>query len=114
MPFIMFTSIFIILYIVYIIAGVLFYDLQLFDYIDEIYPWLLFILFFFSKQKFSKPFIIFLCVSIFYFIYSLYIQSNVLVAICNDFIIEIKPFLTFFSLLCLRPVFTNKQIILLT
>ena len=113
MPFIMFTSIFIILYIVYIIAGVLFYDLQLFDYIDEIYPWLLFILFFFSKQKFSKPFIIFLCVSIFYFIYSLYIQSNVLVAICNDFIIEIKPFLTFFSLLCLRPVFTNKQIILL-
>ena len=114
MPFIMIASIFIILYIVYIIAGVLFYDLRLFDYIDEIYPWLLFILFFFSKKKFSKPFIIFLCVSIFYFIYSLYIiQSNVLVAICNDFIIEIKPFLTFFSLLCLRPVFTNKQIILL-
>lgn len=110
----MIASIFIILYIVYIIAGVLFYDLRLFDYIDEIYPWLLFILFFFSKKKFSKPFIIFLCVSIFYFIYSLYIiQSNVLVAICNDFIIEIKPFLTFFSLLCLRPVFTNKQIILL-
>lgn len=50
----MFTSIFIILYIVYIIAGVLFYDLQLFDYIDEIYPWLLFILFFLVNRNFQN------------------------------------------------------------
>lgn len=85
----------------------------MFDSIDEIYPWLLFGLFLFSKKKFSKPFFIFIGISVFYLVYSIIIRSNVLDAIFFDFIIETKPYLTFFSVLCLKPKFTIKQINLL-
>ena len=85
----------------------------MFDSIDEICPWLLFMLFLFSKKKISKSFLIFIGICIFYLLYSIIIRSNVLNAIFFDFIIETKPYLTFFSVLCLRPKFSIEQINLL-
>lgn len=104
------ASLFIVLYIVYIFFGVLFYDFRLFSSIDEIYPWLLFVILLFSRQRFSRPLIVWLSVALFYLIYSFTIESNTADAILSDFVAEIKPYTVFLVLLCLKPRFTRWQL----
>lgn len=109
----MIASLFTILYIVYIVLGVLFYDLHYCSYIDEIYPWLLLSVLLFSRRKFSKPLAVWLCIALFYLLYSFTIVSNTDEAILSDFIAETKPYTAFLALLCLRPRLSRRQLNLL-
>ena len=93
----MIASLFTILYIVYIVLGVLFYDLHYCSYIDEIYPWLLLSVLLFSRRKFSKSLAVWLCIALFYLLYSFAIASNTNEAILSDFIAETKSVETILS-----------------
>ena len=100
-----------------LIFGVIFYDsidALGFSYVDEICALLLVILFaymvFSTKSwEFNKAFLILIAVFIFYLVYSFVIQSNTKGAILTDFVIQIKPYLAFFSVYAMRPVFSDNQ-----
>lgn len=99
--------IFCILTTIYMLLGVLFYELRAFTHIDELFSILIavtacvnMVLF---KDKPRRPFTIWLAISLFYLIYSLRIESNIPVAVFNDFIMQSKPYLVLFGLLCIRP-----------
>ncbi|MBQ9138118.1 MAG: hypothetical protein IJX65_05745 [Alistipes sp.] len=87
--------------------GVLFYELRVFTYIDEVVTIAIAAYacyrMFTRRIPLSKPFIIWLIVSFFYLIYSFVIESNVPEAIVNDFVMQSKPYLTFFGLMCIKP-----------
>ena len=87
--------------------GVLFYELRVVTYVDEVAALLIAFYacfnMFVGKVPFSKPFIIWIAISLFYLIYSLVIESNVPIAIVNDFVMQSKPYLVFFGLMCIKP-----------
>ena len=100
-----------------LIFGVMFYDVISmlgFSYVDEICAVLMLALFgykvFNTKTwEFNRSFLIVICVFIFYLIYSMAIQSNTKGAILMDFIIQLKPYLAFFCVYAVRPVFSENQ-----
>lgn len=97
-----------------LIFGVVFYDILGFDYTDEICATLIFILFgyktFHTKNwDISVFFLLTLSVFAFYLVYSLKINTNTRSATITDFIIQIKPYLGFFSALVIIPQINNNQ-----
>ena len=98
---------FCILTLIYMLFGVMFYELRVFTYIDEVAAILIaaYACFnmFVRQIPFSKPFMVWMGISLFYFIYSLVIESNVPIAIVNDFVMQSKPYLVFFGLMCIKP-----------
>lgn len=102
------------LFVFTLIFGILLYDLIGFDYTDEFCALFLFIIFGYYLFKtpewpINKAFLITMLVFIFYFVYSLFINSNSRVAIVSDLLIQIKPYLAFFCVYSLIPVFSNNQ-----
>lgn len=94
--------------------GILLYDLIGFDYTDEFCALILFILFGFylfktPNWRINKAFLFTLGVFIFYLSYSFYIGSNVKAAIISDCIIQIKPYLAFFCVYSMAPIFSQNQ-----
>ncbi len=104
---------FTILLMAYILFGVLLYDLQWFTAIDELFSFAIAAYaaysVFFNKAPNGKPLIIWLCIDAFYLAYSVFIHSNGYTAIANDFIMQSKPFMTFFGLMCLQPKLTRRH-----
>ncbi|MDR1938993.1 MAG: O-antigen ligase domain-containing protein, partial [Tannerellaceae bacterium] len=108
-------------YIIFLITwifGVLLYDAIGFDYTDEICALFLFILFasflFTTKDwAINKAFLTTIGIFIFYLCYSLYIRSNTKMAIANDLVIQLKPYLAFFCVYSMAPKFdANRKEIL--
>ena len=87
--------------------GVMFYELRVFTYIDEVAAMLIAAYACFNiyvrQIPPSKPLIIWLAISLFYLIYSFVIESNVPIAIVNDFVMQSKPYLVFFGLMAIKP-----------
>ena len=100
-----------------LIFGVIFYDLidtLGFSYTDEICVVFVLLLYGYrvaasTSWLFNKAFLLTLSVFMFYLIYSLVIQSNTKGAIVLDFIIQIKPYLSFFCVYALRPALSDNQ-----
>lgn len=100
-----------------LLFGVMFYDLinmAGFSYVDEICALLLFVLFGINVYRskdwvFNKIFLFVLGVFLFYLIYSIFIGSNSKKAILMDFVIQIKPYLAFFCVYSMKPVFNANQ-----
>lgn len=108
---------FTILLAVYTVFGLLFYELRYFVWIDEILAfaiagyacvemWL-------HRVPKYKPLIIWLCIDAFYLAYSILIHSNAYIAIFNDFVMQSKPYMTFFGLMCLKPRLEQKHMSLI-
>lgn len=98
--------------------GIMLYDLIGFDFVDEICALFLFILFGYylfktPNWKFNKAFLITLGIFLFYLGYSFFIKSNVPAGILTDFVIQIKPYLAFFCVYAIMPVFTRNQKVIL-
>lgn len=101
-----------------LLFGVLLYDyIQLstgFSYIDEFLALFLclFTLFIGIRTKqglYEKYWLCLFLIFGFYLVYSLYIKSNVKIAIIQDAIVQIKPYLGFFCSYTLAPELTRKQ-----
>lgn len=102
------------LYIITLIFGILLYNPIGFKPADEICALLLLIMFIYSifKSKdwaFNKAFLFTIFIFIFYTGYSLFIGSNTKTAIFTDLIIQMKPYLAFFAVYQLKPVFSKNQ-----
>lgn len=96
------------------IFGLVLYGTIGFESIDEICACILLILFIFATFKsedwsINKSFLAVCSVFIFYTIYSFYIHSNSTKGIISDVIIQFKPYLAFFAVYYLCPVFSPKQ-----
>lgn len=82
-----------------------------FSYIDEIFVLLLFLFYViksFYFKKISKEFFACICVFLFYLGYSIYISVNVSSAVYMDFLIQIKPYISFFTVYSM-PIFLNDK-----
>ena len=102
------------LYIFTLIFGHIFYGTIGFDYTDEICD--LFLVFLYGYNLFKNPswdinkvFLGVICIFIFYLCYSLWIKSNVNAAIISDFIIQFKPYLAFFCVYSILPIFSENR-----
>ncbi len=106
-------NLFTILLVAYTVFGVMLYDLDLFTSIDELFAFGIAACavysITFNKAPNAKPLIIWLCIDAFYLAYSLFIRSNAYIAIANDFIMQSKPFMTFFGMMCLQPRLTQRH-----
>ena len=94
--------------------GVIFYDFIGFDYVDELMA--LFLVVFtgmvvMERKKWKEliPIGIVAGIFIFYLIYSFLIKSNTPIAICMDFLTQLKPFLGFYCTFLIAPVLTISQ-----
>ncbi|MDR0574362.1 MAG: O-antigen ligase domain-containing protein [Tannerella sp.] len=100
-----------------LIFGVMFYDVigyLGFGYVDEICAVLLFSLFGYkvSRSKtweFDRLFLITLGIFLFYLIYSFAIESNSAAGILTDFVIQIKPYISFFCVYAMKPAFGDNR-----
>lgn len=102
------------LFVFTLLFGILLYDLIGFDYTDEFCALLLFVLFGYylvhtPDWEMNKAFLVTLFIFFFYLCYSFFIGSNSKVAIVSDCIIQIKPYLAFFCVYSLAPVFSRDQ-----
>lgn len=102
------------LFIFTLLFGILLYDLIGFDYTDEFCALMLFTLFGYylfhtPDWEMNKAFLVTLFIFFFYLCYSFFIGSNTKVAIVSDCIIQIKPYLAFFCVYSLSPVFSKNQ-----
>ena len=92
---------------IYMLFGVLFYELRMVTYIDEVFSITIALYacfaIFMRRIAFNKPLMIWFAISFFYLIYSFVIESNVPQAIVSDFIMQSKPYLVFFGLMCIKP-----------
>lgn len=98
--------------IVTLLFGVIFYDtIQLnlgFSYIDELLALALALRLCFNG-KFTKEFIVFLFVAVFYLAHSLLDPHNVRDAIWMDFLIQIKPYVAFYAVYTVSFKLTARQ-----
>ena len=90
------------LFVFTLIFGVIFYDALGLNFVDELCAIALcglygFYIFHTPNWSINKMFLITLCVFLFYLCYSLFIHSNTKAAILSDFIIQLKPYLAFFT-----------------
>ena len=97
-----------------LIFGMLLYGFIGFDYTDEFCALFLFALFGYyvfntPDWRMNKAFIVVISIFIFYLLYSFFIHSNTKVAIVTDFLIQIKPYLAFFCVYSMAPVFSLRQ-----
>lgn len=102
------------LFIFALLFGVILYNPLGFEYADEICALLLIILFLYvlfrSKDwAFNKAFLFTVFIFLFYTCYSIYIESNSKKAILTDLIIQMKPYVAFFTVYQMRPIFNNKR-----
>lgn len=79
------------------------------SYTDELIVFVLFMLLCQRKQYLNREFICCICIFIFFLIYSLSTHINSTVAIFSDFVIQIKPFLAFYSVYLLGFNFSLSQ-----
>lgn len=99
-----------------LIFGVYFYHaLPIFQFMDELLSWsLLMIAIFISIAKkdfkrFNKLWLV-LAIFIFYLLYSIFISKvNTPQASLSDFLVQLKPYITFFVVYAIAPKFTPKQ-----
>lgn len=95
-----------------LLLGVIFYDyIQKstgFSYIDEILALALFT-YYIKKGKRCRELNVFIFISLFYLAYSLWRPHNVTPAIWTDFLIEIKPYLAFYSVYALNFSISRQQ-----
>lgn len=91
-----------------LVFGVVLYDTiasyMNFTFTDELLVLLLFVYWVIcgnKKNKNSREFLLFSLVALFYLCYSLYRPHNVSQAIFMDFLIQIKPFVAFYTVSCL-------------
>lgn len=83
-----------------------------FSYIDEIFVLLLFPFYMLKcihYKRISKEFITCISIFIFYLLYSLYLSVNITNAIFMDFLIQIKPYISFYVIYSLPLELTHKQ-----
>ncbi|MCD7850490.1 MAG: O-antigen ligase domain-containing protein [Parabacteroides sp.] len=102
------------LFVFSLIFGLVLYGPIGFDGIDEVCALLLLLLFtygIFKSPEWSvnKSFITTIGIFVFYIGYSIFIHSNSTKAILKDVVIQFKPYLGFFAVYYLRPVFTLEQ-----
>lgn len=96
-----------------LVFGVVFYDALPLTFIDELCAVALcclyaYYIFHTPEWTVNKLFLSTIGVFLFYLIYSLSINCNTKTAILSDFIIQLKPYLAFFTVYALAPVL-NKQ-----
>lgn len=101
------------IFIFTLVFGVTFYDALPFTFVDELCAVMLCALYayyvFHTKEwSVNKFFLATLGVFFFYLIYSFAIHNNSKAAIVSDFIIQLKPYLAFFTVYAFAPVL-NKQ-----
>jgi len=94
--------------------GLLLYGTIGFDGIDELCAAILLVFFtgVMLKTKnweINKAFLLTIGIFIFYLAYSFYIKSNSPKAIISDFIIQFKPYLAFFAVYTMKPIFNDRQ-----
>lgn len=98
---------FTIIFSLFTIFGFMFYELRWFVMIDEVFAFfiagLAVVKILLKQANNYKPFLIWLFIDTFYLIYSIAIHSNTNIAILNDFIMQSKPYMVFFGLLCIAP-----------
>ncbi|MDH6306149.1 hypothetical protein M2459_002863 [Parabacteroides sp. PF5-5] len=102
------------LFVFSFVFGLLLYGTIGFDGMDELCALGLVAFFCYTISQMNdwpmnKAFLTTLGVFLFYFSYSFYIGSNVKKAILSDFIIQLKPYVAFFLVYQLRPVFSKNQ-----
>lgn len=102
------------LFVFTFIFGLLLYGTIGFDGIDEICAFLLLVFFGYSVFKtddwyINKSFLVTCCIFLFYFLYSIFIRSNTTRGIVMDFIIQFKPYLAFFAVYYMSPIFDRRQ-----
>jgi hypothetical protein len=106
-----------VLFICTLFFGVLSYNyigLKGFSYIDEILMGVMLLLLLYSiyKKKWNSDIreaSLFLSITLFYLVFSLIWGVNVKASVLTDYIIFIKPFIGFYSILCANFVFKAKQ-----
>lgn len=96
-----------------LIFGVIFYDALGLNFIDEMCAMALCVLYGYyvfhtPGWSMNKLFLVTLCVFLFYLCYSFSIHCNSKAAILSDFIIQLKPYLAFFTVYAFKPVL-NRQ-----
>ncbi|MDR1200772.1 MAG: O-antigen ligase family protein [Tannerellaceae bacterium] len=101
-------------FVIALLFGLLLYGTIGFDGVDELCAFILIAFFCYvvSRQRdwpMNKVFLITLGVFLFYLGYSFYIGSNVKKAIVSDFIIQLKPYVAFFIVYQLCPLFDKNQ-----
>ena len=108
---------FTILLAAYTIFGLILYELRCAVWIDEFlafaiagYACVQMVLLCIPKYK---PLLAWLCIDTFYLVYSLSIGSNSDIAVFNDFVMQSKPYMMFFGLMCLKPRLEQKHMIVI-
>ena len=98
--------------------GVLLYNVIGFKAMDEISGLILLVLYVIylfttNNKRLNAGLLITLAIFIFYFCYSVYVSINIHKAIILDFLIQIRPYLTFFIVSQISPSFSDSQKLLL-
>jgi len=106
------------LYITTLLFGIILYNPIGFKSADELCAMVLLVLFIFTVFKskdweFNKIFLFTLFIFLFYTFYSFYIHSNSKIGIITDLIIQLKPYLAFFAVYQMKPIFSKERKILL-
>lgn len=102
------------LFVFTLIFGVVFYDALGLNFIDELCAIALcalyaYYVFHTPNWSVNKLFLITLGVFLFYLIYSFAIKCNTKAAILSDFIIQLKPYLAFFTVYAFKPVLNQQM-----
>lgn len=102
------------LFVFTLIFGVVFYDALGLNFIDELCAITLcalyaYYVFHTPNWSVNKLFLITLGVFLFYLIYSFAIKCNTKAAILSDFIIQLKPYLAFFTVYAFKPVLNQQM-----
>lgn len=107
------NSFFLIFMVIGYIFGVVFYDFLPVSWIDELFCiFLIFVYLYRWKYydvKYKKLFVGFILISLFYLAYSLYIKSNVPKAVISDYIVQIKPFIAFITVIGICPQIDKRK-----
>ena len=103
-----------ILFVFTLIFGVILYGPLKFEYADEISALFLIVVFFAymfktPRWEINRVFLLTLFIFTAYLIYSFAIGSNAPKAIITDLIIQMKPYVAFFCIYQMKPLFTSDQ-----
>lgn len=106
------------LFVFTLFFGVLLYNMIGIKAMDEISGLVLLLfygiyIFTTKNKKFNAGVLITVAIFIFYFCYSIYVSNNTHQAIAIDFLIQIRPYLTFFIVSQIAPSFSDNQRLLL-
>jgi hypothetical protein len=101
-------------FVISLVFGLLLYGTIGYDGVDELCAFVLIIFFCYVVSgrrgwPMNKAFLVTLGIFLFYLCYSFYIGSNVNRAIVTDFIVQLKPYVAFFIVYQLCPLFDKNQ-----